>query len=181
MIKKTLDEWLDNVDYSYLNSDKYQPSEFALTFMNFIKLVNGAQGEANKTPPMHLAMLDKLSSSKGYIANLCFRGAAKTTLYGEYLVLYIAVFGNIPNMRSIEGIIYVADSMENGAKNLRKNIEFRYFNSDFLQEWIPKATFTDNYLEFTNREGKLLEMSRFFLIYTFVQILVYQAPAYRDW
>lgn len=40
MIKKTLDEWLDNVDYSYLNSDKYQPSEFALTFMNFIKLVN---------------------------------------------------------------------------------------------------------------------------------------------
>ncbi len=156
MIKKTLDEWLDGVDYSYLNSDQYQPSEFALTFMNFIKLVNGAQGEANKTPPMHLAMLDKLSTSKGYIANLCFRGAAKTTLYGEYLVLYIAVFGDIPNMRSIEGIIYVADSMENGAKNLRKNIEFRYFNSDFLQEWIPKATFTDNYLEFTNREGKLL-------------------------
>ena len=45
---KTVDEWLDEVDYSFLNSSSYLPSDFALTFVNFIKLVNGKDGEANK-------------------------------------------------------------------------------------------------------------------------------------
>ena len=75
--KQTLDEWLDEVDYGDLNSSNYIPSSFALTFMNFIKLVNGAAGEANKTPPFHLKMLDKVLEPHEYIANVCFRGAAK--------------------------------------------------------------------------------------------------------
>ena len=75
--KQDLDTWLDQVDYSYLNSSKYVPTEFALGFMNFIKLVNGAEGESHKTPAVHLAMLDKVVSGNQYIANLCFRGAAK--------------------------------------------------------------------------------------------------------
>ena len=45
LIKQELEEWLDSVSYSYLNSGQYVPSEFALIFMNFIKLVNGEQGE----------------------------------------------------------------------------------------------------------------------------------------
>ena len=57
MIKQDIDAWLDQVDYRVLNSSKYIPSEFALTFMNFIKLVNGEEGESHKTPPMHLKML----------------------------------------------------------------------------------------------------------------------------
>ena len=85
--KQELDTWLDEVDYSWLNSPEYMPSEFALTFMNFIKLVNGKTGESHKTPPVHLAMLDKVAYGGDYIANLCFRGAAKTTLFMEYLVL----------------------------------------------------------------------------------------------
>lgn len=77
LIKRELDDWLDDVNYSWLNSSGYVPSEFALTFMNFIKLVNGEQGESNKTPPVHLKMLDKIAEPSQYIANLCFRGAAK--------------------------------------------------------------------------------------------------------
>jgi predicted phage terminase large subunit-like protein len=50
-------------------------------------------------------------------------------------------------------MIYVSDSMDNGVKSARKNIEFRYNNSEFLQEWLPKAKFTDNYLEFENKDG----------------------------
>ena len=56
--KQKLDEWLNQVDYAELNSSSYLPSEFALIFMNFIKLVNGSTGESNKTPPVHLKMLD---------------------------------------------------------------------------------------------------------------------------
>jgi predicted phage terminase large subunit-like protein len=159
--KKTLDEWLAGVDYSELNSSSYEPSLFALTFMNFIKLVNGEEGETNTTPPIHLKMLDKLSSPSEYIVNLLFRGAAKTTLFMEYLSLYIAVFGGLPGQDKIYGMIYVSDSIDNGVKNARKNIEFRYENSEFLKEWIPNAKFTDKYIEFTNKEGKKLGIKLF--------------------
>lgn len=77
LIKQDLDAWLDQIDYGFLNSSKYHPSEFALSFMNFIKLVNGEEGESNKTPPVHLAMLDKLTTGKKRIVNLCHRGSGK--------------------------------------------------------------------------------------------------------
>jgi predicted phage terminase large subunit-like protein len=51
--------------------------------------------------------------------------------------------------------------MDNGVKSLRKNMEFRYNNSEFLQEWIPKATFTDNYIEFRNRENQPFGLKMF--------------------
>ena len=161
LIKQELDQWLDQVDYAWLNGNEYVPSEFALMFMNFIKLVNGAQGESNKTPPVHLKMLDKVAEPDQYIANLCFRGAAKTTLFMEYFVLFLAVFGHLPGLGKVEGMIYVSDSMDNGVKSARKNIEFRYDNSPFLQQWIPKATFTDNYLEFQSADGHRLGCKMF--------------------
>lgn len=161
LIKQDLDAWLDQVDYASLNSASYMPSTFALTFMNFIKLVNGEQGESHKTPPVHLMMLDKVTSPYQYIANLCFRGAAKTTLFMEYFCLFVAMFGHIPGLGKVEGMIYVSDSMDNGVKSARKNIEFRYNNSEFLQQWIPKATFTDNYMEFQNTEGHRLGCKMF--------------------
>lgn len=98
LIKRTLDEWLNSVSYSFLNSPDYRPSEFALLFMNFIKLVNGVEGESHKTPPVHLAMLDKVVGPSEYIANLCFRGAAKTTLFMEYFVLFLAFYGYLPEI-----------------------------------------------------------------------------------
>lgn len=162
LLKQGLDEWLDQVSYKELNSPRYMPSTFALTFMNFIKLVNGGVGESHKTPPVHLKMLDKVVESKSdYIANLCFRGAAKTTLFMEYFSLFLGVFGYLPEFGKVEGMIYVSDSMDNGVKSARKNIEFRYNNSEFLQEWLPYATFTDNYIEFRNKEGHQLGIKMF--------------------
>ena len=156
LVKQTLDEWLDNVNYEFVNSAEYKPTEFALTFMNFIKLVNGEAGEQHVTPAVHLAMLDKVvSSHSDYVANLCFRGAAKTTLFMEYFTLYLAMFNYIPGFGAVDGMIYVSDSMDNGVKSARDNIEFRYWNSEFLQYWLPKegVRFTEKYLEFKNRDG----------------------------
>ena len=154
LIKQELDDWLDQVDYSHLNSSDYVPSDFSLNFMNFIKLVNGEEGESNKTPPVHLKMLDKLTTGSKRIVNLCHRGVGKTAVFMEYLTLYLAVFHEIPGFGPVEGMIYVSDSMENGAKNARKNIEFRYERSDFLKKYIKEAKFTDAYLEFTNIQGQ---------------------------
>lgn len=161
LTKQTLDEWLDSVSYEFLNSGEYIPSEFALTFMNFIKLVNGAQGESHKTPPVHLKMLDKVAEPSSYIANLCFRGAGKTALFAEYFFLFLGVFRFLPGFGTVPCAIYVSDSMENGVKSLRKNMEFRYNNSEFLKEWLPGAVFTDNYIEFTNRDGEKFGLKMF--------------------
>ena len=155
--KKSLDDYLKSVDYHYLNSSEYEPTAFALFFVNFIKLINGEQGEGNKTPPMHFKMLDTIAKRKGnHLVNLCARGTAKTTLFGEYLIFYLAVFNELPNLKNISGMVYVADTMENGAKSLRKNIEYRYNHSEFLQSLLPRENckFTDNYIEFTNIAGR---------------------------
>ena len=159
--KKTLDEWLDEVDYT--GFEDYVPSNFALMYLQFIKMVNGTEGEQNKTPVIHLMMLDKLVSGNRRIANLCFRGAAKTTLFFEYLVLFIAVMGGIPGFGDITGMIYVSDSMDNGVKSARKNIEYRYWNSEFLQHWLPPADvkFTDAYIQFKNTNGHMLGVKMF--------------------
>ena len=160
-IKQSLDEWLDSVDYKELANGKYVPSQFALQFVSFIKLVNGSVGESNKTPPVHLKMLDKLVGNSDHVANLIFRGAAKTSLFMEYLTLYLAVFHELPNFGPVDGMIYIADSMENGAKSARKNIEFRYENSDFLKANLLDAKFTDTYLEFTNTKGQKMGVKLF--------------------
>ena len=155
--KKSLDDYLKSVDYHFLNSSKYEPTSFALFFVNFIKLVNGEQGEGNKTPPMHFKMLDTIVNRKSnHLVNLCARGSAKTSLFGEYLTFYLAVFNELPNLKNISGMMYIADTMENGAKSLRKNIEYRYNHSEFLQSLLPReqCKFTDTYLEFTNIEGR---------------------------
>ena len=152
--KKSVDTWLNEVLYE--TEDDYVPSTFGLEFINFIKLVNGGEGEENKTPVLHYKMLDQITGKKKNIANMLFRGSGKTTLMSEYLILYLAVYGNIPGFGEVSLGLYVSDSIENGVKNLRKNLEYRWENSDFLKKYVPKTRFTDIRWEFTNLEGKTL-------------------------
>ncbi len=153
-VQKTVDEWLEAADYNPTPS--YVPSLFALEMVNFIKMVNGVEGEEHKTPVLHLKMLDQIAGPRMNIINMLYRGSAKTTLMGEYLFLYLAVYGKIPGFGEINIAIYVSDSIENGVKNMRKNLEYRWENSDFLQKVIPKTRFTDVRYEFENASGKKL-------------------------
>ena len=151
---KTVNEWLQEVDYSDL--ENYVPSKFAIEYVNFIKLVNGEEGEENKTPIIHYKMADSLVSGDRQIANMIFRGAAKSTFLGEYFFLYLAVFGELPNFGVVDLAIYVTDSIDNGVKSMRKNLEYRWANSEFLQKYIPEIKFTDIRWEFKNINGKTL-------------------------
>lgn len=153
MSNKTVEQWLSEVDYS--NDPDYVPSEFALEFVNFIKLVNGNEGESHKTPVLHYKMLDKVAGNTPRTANMVHRGAAKTTLLGEYLFLYLAVYGELPGFGKVPFALYVSDSIDNGVKNMRKNLEFRWNESEFLQKYIPEAKFTDIHWEFKNIDGNV--------------------------
>jgi predicted phage terminase large subunit-like protein len=138
---------------SYEVDPSYIPSDFALDFVNFIKLVNGSDGEENLTPVVHYKMLDTITDGGKRIINLCHRGIAKTTVMGEYLFLYIAVYGELPGFGDVSLALYVSDSIENGVKNMRKNLEYRRDNSDFLKQYLPEARFTDIRWEFKNSDG----------------------------
>lgn len=149
----TVEEYLNSTNYKI--DPTYVPSEFALMFVNFIKLVNGEQGEENKTPMVHYKMLDTIIGGGNRIINLCHRGIAKTTVMAEYFFLFIATYVEIPGFGAVELALYVSDSIENGVKNMRKNLEFRWENSDFLKKWVPIARFTDIRYEFRNIDGKI--------------------------
>lgn len=148
---KAVEEYLKGISYAV--DATYVPSDFALEFITFIKLVNGGEGEENKSPVLHYRMLDNVIEGNR-TANMVHRGSAKTTLMAEYLFLYLAVYGELPDFGKVELAIYVSDSIENGVKNLRKNIEHRYDKSEFLQFYVPQVKFTDVRLEFTNKDGK---------------------------
>jgi len=143
----------------YLNEIKfnddadYIPSDFALEFINFVKLVNGSEGEEHLTPVLHYRMLDEVKGMHKNICNMLFRGSAKTTLLGEYLFLYLGVYGALPGFGKVQLALYVSDSIENGVKNMRKNLEHRWENSDFLKQYIPNTRFTDVRWEFNNLNG----------------------------
>lgn len=147
-----VEDYLNDTDYSA--DPNYVPSEFALEFVTFIKLVNGQQCEEHKTPLVHYRMLDTITKGGSRVVNLCHRGIAKTTVMGEYLFLYIAVYGEVPGFGKADLALYVSDSIENGVKNMRKNLEFRRENSDFLMKYIPEVRFTDIRWEFKNIDGK---------------------------
>ena len=159
-IAKTVEQYLNETSYADDDSN-YIPSAFALEFVTFIKQVNGMQGEEHKTPVVHYKMLDQIAGTKKNILNMCSRGLAKTTLMGEYLFLYIGVYGALPGFGKVPLALYVSDSMENGVKNMRKNLEYRWENSEFLQIYIPKilpngkhgTKFTDSRWEFNNIDG----------------------------
>ena len=138
---KSVADWLKEVSYS--NDCVYIPSDFALEFITFIKLVNGIEGEENKSPIIHMKMLDNIQKNDKDTVNMCHRGISKTTVLGTYLILYIATYGYIPGFGEVGYSLYVSDAVENGVKKMRKDLEYRWSRSKFLQEWVPEIRFTD--------------------------------------
>ena len=151
---KTLDDLLSKVKYKKFESG-YVPSSFAIEFINFIKLVNGGRGEENKSPLFHYDILDTIRNNSNILV-VSFRGSAKTSLVAEYFILYLAVFGKLDGFGDVTVGMYIGDTMDNGVKNLRNNLEHRYRNSEFLQKYLPEVKFTDPEWEFTNADGHKL-------------------------
>jgi len=147
--KKTVDEYLNEVDYSWKN---YIPSVEAIMFSQFIKEVNDGQ-EENETPIMHLAMMDSVFNPHPRNAILVHRGGSKTSVFAEYLTLWKGAFGNIPGFGKTNLSLYISDSIENGVKNLRRNVEFRLQNSDYLNYLIPS-----NRLTLGSSDGRRVEL-----------------------
>ena len=150
IIQQSVDQYLDEIEYDFIG---YIPEEEGLAFVSFIQDMNDG-GEENETPLVHLKMMDTVFNKKRRVAVLCHRGIGKTALFAEYLILFIAAYGYMPGFGKINLMLYISDSIENGVKNLRRNVEFRYANSEFLQKLIPNIKLT---LGETNMFGRVAE------------------------
>jgi len=148
----TVDEFLNSVDYS--EDPDYVPSAFAVKFVDFIQMVTDGKGESSPTPTFHMKMLDKVATKAPRIASLAARGTSKTSLLAEYLIFYIAVFGKLDGFGAVDVLFYVSDTMDNGVKNLKSNMESRYNNSEFLQKYLVESKFNQNEMAFTNAMGR---------------------------
>jgi hypothetical protein len=151
---RDLVDYLNEVDYNYLLTD-YKPSQFALEFITFIKLVNGTEGEEHSSPVIHYDMIDQLLVSRQNLF-VSFRGSAKTTALHEYMFLYLATYGRVPGFGEVDVAMYISDTIDNGVKSMRTNLQYRWTNSEFLQRYVPETRFTDVRWEFQNIEGKKL-------------------------
>ena len=148
---KKVEEYLNTISYDYSG---YHPSPFALEFMAFVNLVRGENKQENQTPIFHYKMLDSYGSESDSVANLVFRGGAKSSLL-VYLILYLATYRKLPGYpHEIEFMMYVSDTIENGVKTMRGELENAYYNSDFLLKVLPKCHFIEREWRFTNANGK---------------------------
>jgi predicted phage terminase large subunit-like protein len=158
--KMELEDLVNSVDYKNMYSNS-NPSKFALTFVNFIKLVNGGQGEDNKTPIVHYDMLDQLEYHTHNLF-VAARGLAKTSTL-EYLILFIAIYGGLP-IKGYENLsvgMFIADTMDNGVSSLKMQLQSRYDNSEFLQKYLPKVKILEGRFEFVNLNGHKLFIKAF--------------------
>lgn len=148
---KTVDEWLNTVDYR--PKVLYVPSEFAMTMVTMIKMIHGVEGTQNLTPEVHLKVLDNFVTDKQYVVNMMHRGFGKSTLI-KYLFFYMAIYGELPNFGSVTFAMYISDSMDNGISVMRKDLEYTWDNSEYLQKVLPQKKFVEDRWEFSNEDGK---------------------------
>ena len=146
-----VEDYLNNIDYG--SDASYVPSDFALEFINFVKLVNGDEGEENLTPVLHYKILEDVAGDETNIANMIYRGSAKSALFAEYMFLYLAVYGEIPGFGKVNYALYISDSIENGVKKMRLRLEGRLAKSAFLKAYIPTVKFTDIRWYFKNADN----------------------------
>lgn len=128
----------------------YKPSVESLKFISFIK----ATGlEENENAPMHYYLADKVMSQKKRIAVEQFRGSSKSTIAGEYVMIYAAAMGRLPNFGEVNFIAGVFDSADGGAKNCIRNLTSKIDNSDFLKNLLTIKRVTQNEMELVNSSG----------------------------
>lgn len=158
--KLTVDWLLNNVDLEF---DWYTPSELAIEFMNFIRLVLGEEPE-NSNPYAHYFLIDTIFGQenvrpyfeargldweevKGRTAVLASREFSKSTLIGSFLPLFMAWKGELPGFGKVNYGLYVGDSMRNNVKTTMQTIEQVYYESPWLQSQFEYAKFTDEQIE----------------------------------
>lgn len=150
-----LDKMLDAVDYSkYYNKQKpYIPTPMAIELMDISRRIY-PEGMGYKSPPAHLEIYDAFASPEQHSNIMAARGMAKSTTT-KMLIYQMAVYGYIlvganGEYFDLRFMMYVSDSIDNGVKTMKLDLESTYLNSPWLQENL-EAHFTINEWTFKSK------------------------------
>jgi len=159
----TVDKLLDWVD---LDLDWYIPSDDAIDFILFIRLVLGEEPE-NSNPKAHYFLMDCIFQSenvkpyfderginfeelKGRTVVLCTREFAKSVMV-VYFILYMAAKGKVPNFGPVRYGIYISDSMRNNVKTTMETIGKVYLESKYLRSLMEDARLVQDEINFVRK------------------------------
>ena len=169
---------LDSYDPTFPN---YTPSEQAFNFFNIMRLVKGEDFEVgnslaqyfiidvlfdNVTPdmfPYSKEVRDHIHIDNDRVAVCCSRGLAKSTLVTNFLPIYVAITGELPNYGKQRLWLLLGASSRGHARNMAVSIKAVCEASKFMNDAMEYMRFTETEIEFL-RKGKGSEESRYFCI-----------------
>jgi len=93
----------------------------------------------NKTPKIHYAIIDQVTTRNTRQQVIVHRGGAKSTLVCEYLPLYIASLGKYPNFGKVENLIIFSATIDQAQEHLANIVDF-YEKSPKLQTFLKLTT-----------------------------------------
>ena len=134
--------------------EKYIPKKSSLEFIAFIR---ACAVEDNSNSEIHYRLADKYFGKDKQVLIESFRGSAKSTLM-EWYILYIAVKGTLPGFGRVSFIAFIGDSMENGVKNMFRNLAGKIDKSPLLQKFLTISRKTDSEMELKNITGVELNL-----------------------
>ena len=166
----TVEMLLDHVD---LKLDWYIPSDEAIKFIIFIRLVLGEEPENDNSKP-HYFFADCFFQSanvkpffqvrnvdfdglKSETVVLCSREFAKSVLT-TYIILFMAAEGSLPNFGRINYGLYVSDSMRNGVKKMMGRLKGVFYESKYLQGLFEEVSFTQEDAVFVRKPSSKKEI-----------------------
>ena len=129
--------------------ERYIPKKESLEFIAFIR---AAGVEDNANSEIHFKLADKYFGKDKQVLIESFRGSAKSTLM-EWFILYIAVKGGLHGFGKVDFIAFIGDSMENGVKNMFRNLVGKIDKSPLLQQFLTIVRKTDSEMELKNING----------------------------
>jgi len=184
----TVDKLLDNID---LKLDWYVPSDFAIEFIIFIRLVLGEEPE-NTSPKAHYFFIDCVFQQpnvkpffmirnidydelKDRVVILASREFSKSSLVG-YLVLYMAAKGRVPGFGRVNYGLYVADSMRNNVETTMTTIKKVYQESKYLKGLFEDTRLIQTEVSFVRKPRTKKEMEAYELAVTVEKLKPEEVP-----
>ena len=142
----------------------YKPKYTSLKFFTWVNL--HITKEQHKTPRMHYQMVDELiGTTDQNVQAMVHRGGAKSTVFTNYLPIYVAVTGQLDNFGMVHNLVIFSATIDQSIEQL-KGIRDLWDNSEVLQEFLTLATdkrgkvVADkvDYICWENRDGHVIHI-----------------------
>ena len=142
----------------------YMPQQTSVEFFSWVNV--HIDKEQHKTPRMHYQMVDELIGDDSQnVQAMVHRGGAKSTVFTNYVPIYVAVLGKLPFFGKVTNLVIFSATIDQAIEQL-KGIRDLWDASDVLQEFLTLAkdrrgkVIADkvDYIAWENREGNVIHL-----------------------